>query len=158
MRVYRITKAEYLEVMTGLGASYQDGARWNFPGIPVIYFALSASVAMLEMANYTSSPRMVPPSYRLGVYELPGDAPFVKLELQDWPEDWADFPYPLSTQAIGDQWLRAGNDLGLILPSCAVSAGLGEIMLVNPAHPDAKRIRLLESHADIYNPRTFRAV
>lgn len=158
MRVYRITKVEYLEVITGLGASYQDGARWNFPGIPVLYFALSASVAMLEMANYTSSPRMVPPSYRLGVYELPDDAPIVKLEQQDWPEDWADFPYPVSTQNIGQQWLRAGNHLGLILPSCAVAAGLGEIILVNPAHAAAKRIRLLESHAAIYNPRAFHAV
>ncbi len=75
MRIYRISKVDYLEKLTGLGGSYQHGARWNLPGTPVLYFSLSPVVAMLEMANYTSSPRMVPASYRMGVYEIPDDAP-----------------------------------------------------------------------------------
>lgn len=158
MLIYRITKQRYLETYNGLGGSYEDGARWNLPGTPVLYFGLSAAVAMLEMANYTSTPRMVPPSYRLAVYEIPDDAPIERLDQADWPEDWFQFPYPDSTQVIGDQWLKSGQSFGLILPSCAVSGGLGEIMVVNPFHEAAQRIRLMEARSDIFNPRAFTGV
>jgi RES domain-containing protein len=155
MLIYRITKERYVETYNGLGGSYEDGARWNLPGTPVLYFGLSAAVAMLEMANYTSSPRMVPSSYRLAVYEIPEDAQIDRLDQEDWPEDWSHFPYPDSTQAIGDQWLREGQSFGLIVPSCAVSGGLGEIMVVNPAHESVRQIRLIETRSDIFNPRAF---
>ncbi|MFT4927875.1 MAG: RES domain-containing protein, partial [Phenylobacterium sp.] len=70
MRLYRICPLHFLENYSGLGGSYKDGGRWNLPGVPVMYFALSPSVALLEMANYLPSPRLVPASYRLGIYEL----------------------------------------------------------------------------------------
>ncbi|MDD9984143.1 MAG: RES family NAD+ phosphorylase [Gammaproteobacteria bacterium] len=70
MRLYRICHVRYLQDLRGLGASYRDGARWNEPGFPVVYFAETPSVAMLEMAHYLPSPRLVPPGYRLGVYEV----------------------------------------------------------------------------------------
>lgn len=64
MRLFRICPEQYLENYSGLGASYRDGARWNKAGIPVLYFALSPAVALLEMGNYLPSPRLVPKSYR----------------------------------------------------------------------------------------------
>lgn len=155
MLIFRITKDRYLEAYNGLGGSYKDGARWNKPGTPVLYFGLSAAVVMLEMANYTSTPRMVPPSFRLGVYEIPEEAPIDRLDPADWPENWSLFPPPEATQAIGDQWLREGRGFGLILPSCAVPGGLGEIMIVNPRHKAISQIRLRESRSDIFNPRAF---
>lgn len=160
MQLYRITKKQYLEVYTGLGGSYEDGARWNCPGTPVLYFALSASVAMLEMANYTSSPRLVPPSYRLGIYEVVNTAPIDKLERSDWPADWSEFPYPSSTQNIGDAWLKKADRFGLILPSCAIPDGLGEIMVVNPQHDLIRenQLRLIDSLTEIYNPRAFQDI
>jgi len=155
MLIYRITKERYLENFTGLGGSYEDGARWNRPGTPVLYFGVSAPVAMLEMANYTTTPRMVPPSYRLGVYEIPDDAPIDYLEQADWPEDWDQFPHPESTQRLGDDWLQECSSLGLIVPSCAVPAGLGEIIVINPRHELADQIRLVETRREIFNPRAF---
>jgi len=98
---------------------------------------------MLEMAHYTSSPRMLPPSYRMGIFEIPDNAPLVRLEKEDWPQDWSDYPFPLSTQKIGTDWLQRGAELGLIVPSCAVPGGLGETMLVNPLHNLAGEIRLV---------------
>ena len=50
MRLYRICHVRYLEDFRGLGASYRDGARWNEPGFPIVYFTETPSVAMLEMA------------------------------------------------------------------------------------------------------------
>lgn len=158
MLIYRITKKQYLTILNGLGGSYEDGARWNKPGTPVLYFGMSAAVAMLEMANYTSTPRMVPPSYRLGIYEIPDDAPIDRLGLADLPDNWSQFPPPDATQRIGNKWLRDGGKFGLIVPSCAVSVGLGEIMVVNPSHKSMSDLKLVDTRADIFNPRAFPGV
>ncbi len=155
MQLFRITKEQYLEKLSGLGGSYDDGARWNLPGTPALYFALSAAVAQLEMANYTVNPRRMPKSYRLGVYELDDTVALVRLELENWPDGWQDFPYPKITQQIGDQFLQSESNLGLIVPSCAIPGGLGEVVVINPNHADIDKNKLVTTHSPIYNPRAF---
>lgn len=147
-----------MENYTGLGASYKDGARWNSKGYPVLYFALSPATAMLEMANYLPSPRLVPADYRLGVYELPDTAVITELPDEQLPGDWAVYPYPTSTQQIGDKWLSNGDASALLVPSTAVSRGLEKIAVVNPAHPDSKKIHLVEAVTELYNQRSFGGV
>lgn len=158
MLLYRTAKQKYLEDLRGLGGSYANGARWNKPHTPVLYFAMSAAVAQLEMANYTSSPRMLPPSTRLGVYEIPDDTPVDRLNWNDLPDDWTHHPFPESTQEIGEQWFKSSEAFGLIVPSCAVAAGLGDIMVVNPAHNAIDDIKLIDTIADIYNSRAFNGI
>lgn len=155
MRLYRIAPHIHLNVFNGLGGTYHDGGRWNRPGLPAAYFGCSASVAMLEMANYLGSPRLVPPSYRLGVYEIADDVPRQSLSPKDMPSDWRDFPYPKSTQSMGSDWLIAQSGLLLIVPSSAVPGGFDNIALFNPNHPQANSIRLIESKNEIYPERMF---
>lgn len=155
MRLYKIAPERYLNTYTGLGGSYQDGGRWNRPGLPALYFACSASVAMLEMANYLGSPRLVPPSYRLGVYELPDNIPLKTLTPNEMPPDWQAFPYPESTQTIGSDWLMSQSGVLLIVPSSAVPGGLENIALYNPMHPKANALTLIETKSEIYAERMF---
>lgn len=155
MRLYRICPEAYLKDLSGLGGSYRDGARWNSPGQPVLYFALSASTALLEMANYIPSPQRVPPSYRLGVYQLPESASVIELPAAGLPADWAVFPHPRSTRELGDRWLNAGHSLLLLAPSTAVPEGLDKIAVFNPRHPESGSIRLVRTIRDLYNERTF---
>ena len=155
MRLYRICPKVYLENYTGLGASYRDGGRWNHAGLPVMYFALSPSTALLEMANYLPSPRFVPATYRLGIYELPGRIPVDQLSDEQLPDDWAMFPYPASTQEIGSQWLKSNKKVGMLVPSAAVPDGLEHILLFNPAHKNSERIRLVRHTSNLYNKRMF---
>ena len=93
MRLYRICRVDHLESYQGLGASYRDRGRWNEPGIPALYFAETASVAMLEMAHYLPSPRLVPPTVRLAVYEVADDPPTERWTVDDLPADRDRFPY-----------------------------------------------------------------
>lgn len=158
MRLYRICPERLLENYTGLGASYQNGARWNSTGYPVLYFALSPATAMLEMANYLPSPRLVPADYRLGVYELPDIAVITELPDGQLPDSWSVYPYPTSTQQIGDKWLSNGDACALLVPSSAVSRGLEKIAVVNPAHLDPKKIYLVEAITELYNQRSFGGV
>ena len=126
MLLYRIAKEKYLLTLTGRGKSFRDGARWNEAGLPVLYFASSASVALLEMANYIPSPRLVPQSYRLGIYEIPDDVGIETLAIAEMPPDWATYPYPASTQAIGNEWLQSARSLCLQGPQCCSSCWLGD--------------------------------
>ncbi len=155
MRLYRICRVDHLESYQGLGASYQDGGRWNEPGIPALYFAETASVAMLEMAHYLPSPRLVPSSYRLGVYEVAGKPSTECWTIVDLPAGWDRFPYPLSTQQMGSDWLKQGSASLLVLPSAAVPGGLENIVLVSPARLDSASIRLHALHERLYNRRAF---
>lgn len=155
MRLYRIGRADHLEDYHGRGVSYRHGGRWNEPGIPVLYFAATAGVAMLEMANYLPSPRLVPTGYRLGVYEASGNLSVERRTAEELPADWDRFPYPRSTQRMGSDWLTQGSASLLVLPSAAVPGGLDDIVLAAPARLDRESIRLSAVHERLYNPRAF---
>lgn len=155
MRLYRICPENLLENYSGRGASFQDGGRWNKAGLPALYFAPSASVAMLEMANYLRSPRLVPQSYRLGIYETGNGISFEQWRAEDLPPGWNDYPYPAVTQELGSRWLSEANSVLLLVPSAAIPGGLENIVLLNPAHPDSRKLELLSIESDIFNKRAF---
>ena len=155
MRLYRICHAEHLENLTGRGASYLNGGRWNRPGVPALYFAESPSVAMLEMANYLPSPRLIPPTYRLGIYRIAEDAPLIRWSPENLPSGWNAFPYPRWTQEEGSRWLIHGEESLLAVPSVAVPGGLENIVLASPARIAATSIRLIQALGDIYERRAF---
>ena len=155
MRLYRICPVDHLESYQGLGANYRDGGRWNEPGIPALYFAETASVAMLEMAHYLPTPRLVPPTVRLAVYEVADDPPAERWTVDDLPADRDRFPYPLSTQRMGSDWLRRGRASLVGIPSAAVPGGLENIVLAGPARLHAVSIRLHSVQERLYNPRAF---
>ena len=157
MQVYRICPEQYLEDYSGLGASYRDGARWNVEGIPVFYFATSASLAMLELANYLPSPRLVPANYRLGIYTLSGRVKMDTWSVADLPEQWNQYPYPASTQQLGAAWLRSRKRLALRVPSAAVPGGLEKCVVINPLHAAINQLKLVGERHDIYSKRIFSA-
>lgn len=158
MRLFRICSERYLEDYSGLGGSYRDGARWNEAGVPVLYFALTPAVALLEMGNYLPSPRLVPKAYRLGIYELPDNIECDEVSEEDLPADWPFYPYPSSTQAIGTQWLEKCLKPILLVPSCAVPAGMEKIAVLNPLHPGCKALHLVDAPAELYNRRAFKGL
>ena len=155
MQLYRIAPERYLENFFGLGGSYEHGGRWNRPGQPALYMALSAGAALLEMANYLPSPTMTPPGYRLGVYDLDDEAAMEHLSPEDLPGNWWDFPYPEATQRIGGDFLNRGQSLALIVPSVCVPLQLERIALINPGHPEMQKLTLHTSTDQLYNPRVF---
>jgi RES domain-containing protein len=157
MQLYRICPERYLEDYSGLGASYRDGARWNVAGIPVIYFAASASLAMLELANYLPSPRLVPESYRLGIYTLSGRVKVDTWSVADLPQQWNQYPYPASTQQLGAAWLKSRKRVALRVPSAAVPGGLEKCVVINPLHSAINQLKLVDQQHDIYSKRIFAA-
>ena len=155
MRIYRICRIEHLENFEGHGASFRHGGRWNEAGVPVLYFAESASVAMLEMANYLPSPRMVPAAYRLGVYEVASSTSMKRWRAHDLPKDWNEFPHSPWTRREGTEWLLHGKESLLFVPSAAVPGGLENVVVASPPRLAPVRIRLMEALEAIYDSRAF---
>lgn len=156
MQLYRICPQAVLQNYSGEGASFKSGGRWNRPSQRVLYFASSAAIAMLEMANYLPSPRLVPATYRLGQYEVPEG---LVSRLQGvLPADWDCYPYPASTQQLGSDWLSSQQNVLLELPSVTVQPGLGSILLFNATHPKAGQLVLRQVFQNIYNPRLFAGI
>lgn len=153
--MYRISDRQHIGDLRGLGASFRTGGRWNRAGVPALYFAASAAVAMLEMAHYLPSPRLVPSSYRMGVFEALDGLRMDRWTAQDLPADWRTFPYPASTQELGSTWLLSGQAELLAVPSTAIPGGLGDIVLASPARLGPSTIRLVETLADLYSGRAF---
>ncbi len=157
MLLYRIAKERYLDDFSGLGKSYEYWGRWNYPGCPVVYFAVSPAIALLEMGNYLGSPRHIPRTMRMGTYEI--DDPVFNprvISIENLNEDWRDFPYPDTTQSLGTKWLKSNASLFMAVPSCAVPVSSGwDCCVMNPQHPDRVKIKLASITNDIYNDRLF---
>jgi len=155
--LYRIAKEKYLDDLSGIGISYEYGGRWNRPGNPVVYFAASPAIALLEMGNYLVSPRHIPKTMRLGTYEI-DDSVFDPrvVGIEHLNEDWRDFPYPETTQSLGSEWLKSNVSLFMAVPSCTVPASSGwNCCVMNPSHPDRDKINLVGIDNDVYNERLF---
>jgi RES domain-containing protein len=132
LRLYRLGTALH-PVWDGTGAA-MHGGRWNPVGAPVIYAVGSLSLAMLE--------RLVQRRNLGGTLLVEAEAPD-DLAVEDLmsapPPGWCVLGSPEAV-AVGGAWLSAGRTALLRVPSAVVPREAN--YLVNPAHPDAARLRV----------------
>lgn len=132
---WRLIETEYLVgAWDGEGAR-RYGGRWNSPGAAVVYAAEHLSLACLEVL-VRAQQRAVLDEYSATGVDF-ADVAVAELEGEP-PSDWRSDPPSRSTQAVGDAWVRAGATAILRVPSVIVPVEFN--YLINPAHPDAKRI------------------
>lgn len=117
------------------------GGRWNSVARPVIYLADSLALAQLEKRVHTP---MRPPRDLVAVEAIVPAAAVASAEGVVLPDDWGADNVDWSvgsaaSQGIGDDWLARGTSLLLRVPSVVVPVGWN--YLLNPAHPDARRVR-----------------
>lgn len=139
MLLWRITRKPFLtQALEGLGAK-KYGGRWNSKGFAVVYTSESLELAVLEALVH------------LDIDLLPKDVYQIGLELDDQliahartplPGGWDSAPpYSPNVQAIGDRWIRSGS-LGLRVPASVLPSRSN--VLLNPAHPEIRRLREVE--------------
>ena len=145
MRLYRLGTASH-PLWDGAGAALHGG-RWNPPGVAVIYAAGSLALAMLE--------RLVQRRDLGGTLlvesEVPDNLPWDDL-LADPPPGWQALGSP-EAAAAGGAWAAAGRAALLRVPSALVPREANWV--VNPAHPDAARIRVGAPEPLVWDPRLF---
>lgn len=146
MLIYRITKAEYAGQLTASGGP----ARWNSRNQFVIYTAASRSLACLENVVHRSGEGLAS-LFRVMVIDVPDGILIDTTEPETLPPDWTDYQQYGFCQQLGGNWLRQGQSVVLRVPSAIIANEWN--YLLNPAHPDFQRVRLLQTEPFLFDPR-----
>lgn len=148
MRLWRIARAAY-EPLDGEGAR-RVGGRWNEPGLPVVYASEHLSLAALELLVHVD-PDLVPDDLHAFEVDVPDGASVESVGPAELPDDWRLVPDHPRCREIGAAWIGAGAALLLRVPSVIVPEERN--VLLNPAHPAAKDIRIAGSRPFGFDPR-----
>ena len=135
---WRIVPARRVQAaFTGEGP-WRYGARWNSPSVRVVYVSAHQSTAALEIF-VNNKPFL--PIYRFKAFHLewPDDM-MEPVPAKTLPANWRIHPPPIETREIGNRWVKEGRSAVLALPSAVSPADTN--FLLNPEHPDFKRIRI----------------
>lgn len=98
-----MSRKKYAERLSGEGAAIK-GARWNSVGVPLIY-AGNRPLAMAEVAVHFTLATL-PADYVMVSIFIPDNVSFKKINRKELPSDWNTFPHTVSTQLIGDLFVR----------------------------------------------------
>lgn len=147
--LWRLAKPEYAPGLDGEGAQLVGG-RWNSPGLAAVYCSAALSLAVLE--SFVHLPRPLRASARLPALialkiALPGAATFLEIPAKEVP----DIGDMAASRALGDRWLAAREALALRVPSVIVPQEWNT--LLNPAHPLAREVRVIDQIEFRFDPR-----
>lgn len=152
MQVFRLSREKHALTLTGKGAAIK-GARWNSPGIELIYTAANRSLAMAEVAVHFSL-ATVPTDYVMLTIEIPDGVSMVDLQSKTLPVDWGDFPHSASAQQFGNRFVREGKVCVMKVPSVVTSGDFN--YLINPNHPEFVRIEVVKMEPFPFDRRLLR--
>lgn len=150
MIVYRLTKKKYRNDLSGRGAELVGG-RWNNKGIALIYTSSNRALCTAEIAAHTPF-GILPENYYLLIIELPDDN-IQEVKIEDVPEYWRSFPHYPTTRQIGDDFVYEGKDLALKVPAAVVQGEFN--ILINPRHPDIKKVKVIDEEYFGFDTRLF---
>ncbi|HBE70871.1 MAG TPA: hypothetical protein DDW52_22220 [Planctomycetaceae bacterium] len=152
MNIWRISRSKYAaSAFSGYGAE-KTGGRWNYKGHSVVYASENLSLAALELFVHVS-PGAIPADLVSLHGTLPDSISVERIETSDLPKNWRDYPAPPELQKIGTDWIVALTSLVLIVPS-AINP-LETNILVNPAHPEIKKLEVHAGQPFQFDPRMF---
>ena len=150
MIVHRFAHRKFAHELSGTGARLKGG-RWNPAGMPVLYTSETISLALLEiLANAATLEELQ--MIQLMEIDIPNNPDQLEIKLQSLKKGWHyDFDY---TQWMGQEILKPNKTLLLRCPSAIVSREHN--YLVNPLHPDFKKIKLNTVTDFYFDERLFK--
>lgn len=157
MKLWRIaadTRKHPADDLSGGGAAKNPG-RWNDSGEPVLYAAQFIAIAVLETAAHIDDAGLPLNRYLLEL-DVPDDIWDMREELDvaQLPLTWSAIPAGNASVKIGSLWLASLRTPILLVPSVVVPEE--QAALINPLHPDSKRITARIVRLFEYN-RLFRS-
>ncbi len=148
MFVYRISKEEYINDLSGIGAGLHGG-RWNPKGLNMVYTSGSIALASLEylVHNYhlLSTTTVCLAKIKIGTLEK-----IIEYPIGELPKGWnVQLNSLVSTQNMGKKFLLAHNNYVLKVPSAVVPGEFN--YLLNPTHLHHANTNIVE----VINPFAF---
>ena len=150
MIVYRLTKEQYKDTLSGRGAEI-NGGRWNNKGRQVIYTGESRALCTTEIAVH-SPLGIVPTNYYLQSIQLPKVKMF-KISATQLDKGWRNFPHEISTKTIGDNFIDKNQYLLMKVPSAVIQDEFN--YLINPLHKQYSKVELVKVEEFKFDKRLF---
>ena len=149
MILFRFSPEQFSGDITGEGAK-QRGGRWNSVGQPAVYTSTTISLSLLELLIYNATYEEMRNNYlmKIEVFEHPVTHTFQDGLRQQW---WDDTDY---TRFIGDSFLMAKKSLLLKVPSAIIPEEHN--VLINPLHPDMKKVKIIKASLFQFDSRLFK--
>jgi RES domain-containing protein len=138
-RIAAETRQYKADDVSGSGAAKNPG-RWNESGQPVLYTAPTIAIAVLETAAHIDDGGLPLDRFLVSL-----DVPLAvwrkrtELDPDTLPPTWSAIPAGATSAAIGSGWLKSLRSAVLVVPSVIVPEE--RAALINPAHPDAFKIK-----------------
>lgn len=152
--LWRIAKhtADYRADDLSGGGAKKVGGRWNGKGRAVVYASRSIALATLETLAHLGGDIAIRNAFLVRIDVPP--AVWQRREYianGDLDPTWLAEPPGMSTIDFGNAWLETRAAALLEVPSVIVPEECN--VLINPAHPDAKRLRAEVTRQFVYDPR-----
>jgi RES domain-containing protein len=149
---WRIVQAHVAKrAFTGEGAR-RYGGRWNNKGVGVVYTSGSISLAILEVLVH------------IPIYDILEEYVYIPVEFDpklstavnpaDLPTNWTQDPSPHAIKQIGDSWVENQDSVILEIPSAIVPTEKN--YLINPAHPNFKKLKIGAPTTFDFDPRLIK--
>jgi len=152
MRFWRICRRRYAaDAARGEGARLYGG-RWNSRGVRVVYASSSLALAAMEMFVHLE-PNLEPHDLISIEGQIPEAVKIERLDVNKLPADWQE-TRDESLQEFGDEWVRAGRTVALVVPSAVIRREWN--VLLNPAHSSFQKIKFRDPEPFAFDARMFR--
>jgi RES domain-containing protein len=152
MRFWRICRRRYAaEAATGEGARLYGG-RWNSKGVRVVYASTSLALAAVE-TFVNLEPNLRPADLVSIEADIPHALEIARIDVKMLPAGWHE-TRDESLRAFGDDWIRGGKSVALLVPSAAIRGEWN--ILLNPMHPDFPMIIFRDPKPFEFDMRMFR--
>lgn len=151
LTVWRLVTARFAKsAFSGEGARLYGG-RWNRKGVPLVYTSESQSLAMLEMLVQDEPLRA---RYVMIGAQIPKGVTIDRIKAEDLSSDWRDVAAREKLRAIGTKWAAQRSAAVLAVPSAVVPSETN--YLLNPLHPDFRRIKTGRPQKVVTDPRLLK--
>ncbi len=152
MLAYRISDCRYIKDLSGKGAAL-FGGRWNSKDVYMVYTSQSGALALLEAVVHIGK---VPRAghYCMATIEVP-DNSIQSFPIQKLPAGWQNNPPPDYIKTIGDNFIKSNKHLVLEVPSVLMTEEHN--YLINPVHPDFKKVKIIAQRSIMVDERLFPA-
>ena len=150
MELYRITQEKYADDFSGNGARLYGG-RWNSEGLYAVYTSASRALALLETLAHVPAKMLQEKNYLLATFSLPDTIKPEAIDKDKLTTGWDDPDTRPGTKKMGDKFLRGKSSLILMVPSVLMPEENN--YLLNPLHPDLKKIKLINKRRIYFDAR-----
>lgn len=117
-----------------------------------MYTASTLSLAALELLANTRRRRAYQKFVAIEA-QIPPAIAITRVTVDQLPANWREYPPPRALQELGTRWAADGETAVLAVPSAVVPRDLN--YLLNPRHPDFKKIRVGRSQPFSFDPRLW---